>query len=216
MQSCVTPMIHVPDVRDTAAWYESVGFAVRSWHGCDADGLGTGPLPADMELDWVLLRWGADGVMLNAGGTRSDAARREVDLYIDLPPGDPSGGVDALFGRLQGKVDVVEPPYDAFHGNRELIIRDINGFWLTFAEPLDRQSVLPSTRSASDRQSTRRNSQTSQGSRNGVKRSLVRRSPTASATRWLAALSGWMIETMRSSGKCWKDQSIAARAASAA
>ena len=45
-------------------------------------------------------------------------------------------GVDALHLKLKDKAEVVEAPYDAFHGNRELIIRDLNGFWITFAQPV--------------------------------------------------------------------------------
>ncbi|MDF7777040.1 hypothetical protein P1X14_17415 [Sphingomonas sp. AOB5] len=133
----ITPMIHVPDVLETAHWYESIGFTVAGWHACDADTLGEGLLPgADIGLDWAMLRWGEDGVMLNAGGTRSDAKRRDFDLYIDLHPASAEDGVDALFARLGDRVEVVMAPYDAFHGNRELIVRDLNGFWITFAEPV--------------------------------------------------------------------------------
>ncbi len=31
---------------------------------------------------------------------------------------------------------VVEGLYDAFYGMREFIIRDINGFWITFGQPI--------------------------------------------------------------------------------
>ena len=137
MAGRITPMIHVPNVRETAAWYESLGFALIGWHACDADGVQAGPLPSGVTLDWALLRWGADGVMLSSGGTKSGASRREFDLYIDLDPQSVEEGVDALFARLEGRFDIVEAPHDTFHGNRELIIRDINGFWLTFAEPAD-------------------------------------------------------------------------------
>jgi hypothetical protein len=134
MGSRITPMIHVPDVAATAAWYRAVGFELAGWHGCDAESGGKGAVPAGVELDWALLRWGADGVMLSPGGAASDAARREFDLYIDLDTATDS--VNALYARLPEMVDVVEPPYDAFHGNRELIVRDCIGFWITFAEPV--------------------------------------------------------------------------------
>ncbi len=135
MGKSITPMIHVPDVARAADWYETIGFELVSWHACDADTLGTGSPPTERNLDWALLRWGDDSVMLNAGGFQSDAKRREFDLYIHVQPGSNHDGVDALFSRLQRQVEVVSEPYDAFHGNRELIIRDLNGFWITFAEP---------------------------------------------------------------------------------
>lgn len=136
MPSRITPMIHVPDVAQTAGWYQSIGFTLEAWHGCDADALGTGPVPAGTELDWAMLRWDDNPIMLSPGGITSDASRRGMDLYIDL---DSAGdGVNALYARLQDKADIVEPPHDAFHGNRELILRDPNGFWITFAQPVKR------------------------------------------------------------------------------
>ena len=134
MHGTVTPMIHVPNVRATALWYQALGFVVSAWHEECADGLGSGTLAADVApLDWACLTLGQSAVMINAGGAPSDASRREVDLYVDLT-GEP--GVDALHEQLRDGVEVVKPPYDAFHGNRELIIRDLNGFWVTFAQPV--------------------------------------------------------------------------------
>jgi hypothetical protein len=130
-------MIHVPDVRAAAVWYESIGFVLEAWHGCEASALGQGPLPsAEIELDWALARWDGEPVMLSAGGVASDAPRRDFDLYVDLRSASPDQGVDALHDRLKGRIDIVEPPHDAFHGNRELIVRDLNGFWITFAQPV--------------------------------------------------------------------------------
>lgn len=141
MANSITPMIHVPNVSKAAGWYETIGFELVSWHACDADELGTDPLPSDAILDWALLRWGDDGVMLNAGGAQSDAKRRDVDLYIDLDPASEAQGVDALFARLKDRAEVVAAPYDAFYGNREFILRDLNGFWITFAEPVQVERV---------------------------------------------------------------------------
>jgi hypothetical protein len=74
--------------------------------------------------------------MLNAGGLSSTRTRREVDLYIQISPSPGTDDVDALHEKLKHNVEVVRAPYDAFHGNRELIIRDLNGFWITFAQPI--------------------------------------------------------------------------------
>jgi len=43
---------------------------------------------------------------------------------------------DDLSRRLKDRVLVVEGLYDAFYGMREFIIRDINGFWITFGQPI--------------------------------------------------------------------------------
>ena len=110
-------MIHVPDVAATATWYASNGFTVDRTFS-DGD-----------ETTWASVSFGDGSFMLNAGGRPSDAERREVDLYVTVDD------VDALYARLRDRVEVVEPPYDAFHGMRELIIRDCNRFWITFGKP---------------------------------------------------------------------------------
>lgn len=114
----VTPMIHVPDVAATIAWYESVGFSV----------LGTGEDGG--ETVWAELAFGDGRIMLGSGGKPSDEPRREVDLYVHTE------NVDRLFAGLSKIVRVQEPPHDMFYGMREFIVRDNNGFWLTFGEPL--------------------------------------------------------------------------------
>ena len=124
----LVPMIHVPDVRAAADWYQSIGFTLMRWHGDDED--------HPEAWDWACLRIGETELMLDEGGRPSDAHRREVDLYIQLGPPANGNGVDALHDELKDRVDVVEPPHDAFHGSRELIIRDLNRFWITFGQPI--------------------------------------------------------------------------------
>jgi uncharacterized glyoxalase superfamily protein PhnB len=114
----VVPMIHVPDVRATAAWYETIGFTIA---GTNED---------DGEMNWARLSLGTTDIMLNAGGRPSDAFRREVDLYVH------TDDVDALRARLGGRVEIVEDLHDTFYGMREFIIRDVNRFWITFGQPI--------------------------------------------------------------------------------
>jgi uncharacterized glyoxalase superfamily protein PhnB len=116
----VRPMIHVPDVAATAAWYASIGFTVARTH---SDGV---------ETTWAEVAWGDGSFMLNAGGRPSDADRREVDLYVVVDD------VDAVHARLRDRVEIVQEPYDAFHGMREVIVRDLNRFWITFGQPVPR------------------------------------------------------------------------------
>jgi uncharacterized glyoxalase superfamily protein PhnB len=111
-----TPMIHVPDVRATAAWYETIGFTALETYG-DGDG-----------LSFAILSVGNTRLMLNQGGHPSAAERREVDLYLDAE------NVDQLFATLQGRVEVVAGLRDTDYGMREFIIRDPNGFWITFGQ----------------------------------------------------------------------------------
>ena len=115
----VTPMIHVPDVRRAVEWYRDVGFGVDAvFEEDDGDG-----------ATFAIVSFGATQVFLDCGGKPSEAPRREVDLYVHTT------GIDALYERLRGRVDVVEAPHDTFYGAHELIIRDLNGFWITFGEP---------------------------------------------------------------------------------
>jgi uncharacterized glyoxalase superfamily protein PhnB len=120
-----TPMIHVPDVRATMTWYESVGFTVESTNECDG------------VIDWALLSFGEGRVMFTAGGKLTNDERREVDLYVN------TDGVDALFARLGSALDVKKGLYDTFYGMREFIVRDPNGFWVTFGEPSAAPAATP-------------------------------------------------------------------------
>ncbi len=119
MPERIVPMIHVPDVALTAKWYESIGFTIRDTaRECDQG-----------EVNWALLRLGESTIMLSAGGKSSDAPRREFDLYIHVD------AIDAVREKLNGKADLVEDLHDTFYGMREFIIRDCNGFWITFGQP---------------------------------------------------------------------------------
>lgn len=113
----VVPMIHIPDVRAAVEWYLAIGFALVRANEDDG------------EMDWALLSFGDSELMLDEGGRASDADRREVDLYVH------TSDVDGLYERLLDRVDVVESPHDTFYGMRELIVRDLNRFWITFGQP---------------------------------------------------------------------------------
>ena len=114
----VVPMIHVPDVRATVEWYESVGFKTfATYDNGTPDG-----------LSFAIMSFGDGQVMFNQGGETSDKWRREVDLYVY------TDDVDEVYERLRDRVDVVEHPHDTFYGMREVIIRDLNRFWITFAQ----------------------------------------------------------------------------------
>jgi uncharacterized glyoxalase superfamily protein PhnB len=116
MAEKVVPMIHVPNVRATVDWYESIGFTVLARYGDDAEG-------------FAMLRFGSTEVMFNGGGRPSTQHRREVDLYVY------ADNVDEIYHRLKDRVEVVEGLDDTFYGMREFIIRDLNRFWITFGQP---------------------------------------------------------------------------------
>ncbi len=118
MSNRVTPMLHVPDVAATARWYESIGFTVAGTH-VEGD-----------EMLWARLTFGTSEIMLNAGGQASSAARREVDLYIQVDD------LDAAHARVARAGELVEPIHDTEYGMREFIVRDVNRFWLTFGQAI--------------------------------------------------------------------------------
>ncbi|BAH40500.1 MAG TPA: bleomycin resistance family protein [Gemmatimonas aurantiaca] len=111
------PMMHVPDVAATARWYESIGFTLDGTHvDCG-------------EMLWARLTLGASEFMLNAGGTPSQALRREVDLYVYVE------NLEAAYAQVGPVAELVEPIHDTEYGMREFIVRDPNRFWLTFGQP---------------------------------------------------------------------------------
>jgi len=67
----VVPMIHVPDVRATVDWYESIGFTVTDTYDDGGEG-----------LSFAILTFGISEVMFSSGGQPSNQRRREVDLYL--------------------------------------------------------------------------------------------------------------------------------------
>ena len=118
MSKKVVPMIHVPDVRATVDWYQSIGFNVVATYGNEtADG-----------FSFAIVSFGDGEVMFNQDGETSDKRRREVDLYVY------ADDVDEIYSRLKDRVDVVEGPHNTFYGMREVIICDLNRFWVTFGQ----------------------------------------------------------------------------------
>ena len=110
-------MIHVPDVRATVNWYQSIGFTVLDTYSDDGDG-----------LSFAMVSFGKSEVMFSEGGRPSSEHRREVDLYVY------ADDVDGLHDSLKDRVEVVQELYDTFYGMREFIIRDCNRFWITFGQ----------------------------------------------------------------------------------
>jgi len=118
-------MIHVPNVRATVNWYESIGFrAVDTYDNGTAEG-----------LSFAILAFGNGQVMFNQGGETSTKRRREVDLYAY------TDDVDKIYAQLKDRVNVIEQPHNTFYGMREIIIRDLNGFWITFGQENPSSSV---------------------------------------------------------------------------
>lgn len=126
MQKKVVPMFHVPDVRRTVEWYRDIGFDVTATYDDNADG-----------LSFAMLSFGSGEVMFSSGGRLSSSHRREVDLYVYTED------VDRLHDRFKERIEIVEGPHNMFYGMREVIVRDLNGFWITFGQPVPADVLTP-------------------------------------------------------------------------
>ena len=129
MQNRCVPMIHVPDVRAAIDWYQGIGFHVVETFDNGSSG-----------LSFAILSFGSTQVMFNAGGRAASQERRDVDLYLYC------ADVDGIHARLKERVDVIEGPHDTFYAMREILVRDLNGFWITFGEERSAEALLAEAR----------------------------------------------------------------------
>jgi ankyrin repeat protein len=130
----IDPAIRVADMRATIAWYCAIGFTLTGQHALDT--------PAA----WAGLSLGDCFLMLVPGGTPAGA--REISFWLR------TDRVDELYRALkQRQLDrasavlagaepaepearVVHDLHDAFYGEREFTIVDLNGYHLTFAQAI--------------------------------------------------------------------------------
>jgi uncharacterized glyoxalase superfamily protein PhnB len=134
MQKKVVPMLHVPDVRRTVDWYRDIGFDATVTYDDNRGG-----------LSFAMVSFGTGEVMFSSGGKLSSDHRRDVDLYVYTED------VDNLWGRIKDRVEIVEGPHNMFYGMREVIVRDLNGFWITFGQELPADVLTPWPPAAVDR-----------------------------------------------------------------
>ena len=126
IQKKVVPMFHVPDVRQTVDWYCRLGFDVTVTYDDNCGG-----------LSFAMVSFGAGEVMFSSGGRLSSRHRREVDLYAYTED------VDNLYDQIKERVEIVEGPHNMFYGMREIIVRDLNGFWITFGQQIPTELLTP-------------------------------------------------------------------------
>jgi hypothetical protein len=126
MDKKVVPMFHVPDVRKTVDWYRDIGFTISATYDDNAGG-----------LSFAMASFGGGEVMFSSGGKLSPRHRREVDLYVYTQD------VDTLHDQIKNRVEIVEGPHNMFYGMREVIVRDLNGFWITFGEEVSADVLTP-------------------------------------------------------------------------
>jgi ankyrin repeat protein/catechol 2,3-dioxygenase-like lactoylglutathione lyase family enzyme len=132
----IEPALRVPDVRATIAWYQSIGFELTGEHELDSDAA------------WAGLSLGGCFLMLVPGGT--PGAARDVSFWFRTDRVDEIyqllkrrqlerasavlAGAEPAFPEARFAHDI----YDAFYGEREFTIIDLNGYSLTFAQTMKR------------------------------------------------------------------------------
>ena len=117
----IAPQFVVPDVIKTAEYYRDVlGFKILGYF-LDP------PVYAIVGRDNVEIHLGKGDTNIAQGNvTRRSGG---LDAYIFVK------GVDDLFEEFrQRQVDIVEGPIDQIYGQREIMIRDCNGFTIGFGD----------------------------------------------------------------------------------
>ena len=120
------PQFAVPDVVQTAQYYRDVlGFQVAGYWDGEQASLATEPPPyfAIVWRDDVQVFFGRGDAAASAGPEDGYHAYCHVD------------GVDALAAELRARgATIVDGPEDRSYSQRELVVRDCNGFVLAFGE----------------------------------------------------------------------------------
>src|SRR6185503_573766 len=86
---------------------------------------------------FAMIAFGGGEVMFSSGGKVVKDHRRDADLYVY------TDGVDAFYERIKERVDIIEAPHNMFYGMREVLVRDPNGFWITFGQELSQDELTP-------------------------------------------------------------------------
>ena len=132
----LTPMLNVPDIEQTVAWYRSIGFELEASHG-DAG-----------EMDWATVCFGDSRIMFapssepwrkpSSGLSLWIGTDRLDDLYSTLKRQQLGRSHATLAGQEMDapEVQFTQDLHTAFYGQREFGIRDPNGIELMFTQPV--------------------------------------------------------------------------------
>jgi ankyrin repeat protein/catechol 2,3-dioxygenase-like lactoylglutathione lyase family enzyme len=134
----LTPMLVVPDVDSTVAWYRAIGFELTGSHGEQG------------RTDWASVCFGdAEIMFVPSRDPARDAATPELSLWVR------TNRLDDLYAILKRRQlararaalagDATDEPevgfatdlHTAFYGQREFGVQDPNGVQITFYEPLE-------------------------------------------------------------------------------
>lgn len=128
----ITSNLMVEDVDKTVGYYQDVlGFTLEISVPKD-----------DGKLQWAMVSRDSVDIMLHE---RANI----IEEMPELKDTEPGGGSITLFIKMEGidpfydelskkkNTDIIKEPHTTFYGMKEFIIRDINGYIITFAEPVE-------------------------------------------------------------------------------
>ncbi|MCB9795192.1 MAG: VOC family protein [Alphaproteobacteria bacterium] len=110
----ITPVLNVPDVGRTTAWYRRLGFRLLD--------------TVDFPPTWALLALGEGQLILQSGGRQGPVERRDADLHVTVDD------VEALYRSLDREMDVAVELHETEYGLKEFVLRDPDGHLLTFMQ----------------------------------------------------------------------------------
>ncbi len=126
----LTPNVLVKSVNETVSWYkENLGFQLIM------------SVPEEGEMDWAMMQKDEVALMFQ---TRKSLAE-DFSLFADVPIGASMSfftkmeGLDELHKMIVDRSAIVKPPYETFYGMREIMVKDCNGYYLTFAEEIEKK-----------------------------------------------------------------------------
>jgi catechol 2,3-dioxygenase-like lactoylglutathione lyase family enzyme len=117
----IMPVLKVSNLQRSLAWYTGVlGFRAEGRSSQDGGG------------ENCFVRAGDTELLLTTGSHLGDAPAFTGTLYFSVV------GVDEVFGRVEGRPEIVWPLEVQEYGTREFGIRDPDGYLLAFAEEIAR------------------------------------------------------------------------------
>ncbi|MEP0987157.1 VOC family protein [Ekhidna sp.] len=119
---------------------EDISFTLNYYHGVlGFDTVSTWPEADDEELRRAKVRKGDVEIMFQS----EKSLKKEIP---ELRHDDPAGGltlvimvtgISEFYNHLYSSLDVVVPLKDTPQGMKQFTVRDVNGYYLTFAESLE-------------------------------------------------------------------------------
>jgi len=119
----------VASVNETVNWYkENLGFQLVM------------SVPEEGEMDWAMVQ--REDVAMMFQNRKSVA--EEFNPLADVELGGSMSfftkmfGIDELYEKIVDRASIVKEPYITFYGTKELMIKDCNGYYFTFAEDMEK------------------------------------------------------------------------------